>query len=79
MDQQAGRAEKTDMLTEDLAHVDKSMERVKVSCLSSSKKLQACMLSTGPDVEKRRRKLHQVEDLMLRITKLICLIHLIIV
>ena len=33
--------------------VEKRVEKIRQVCLTTSKKLNACMQSTGPDVEKR--------------------------
>ena len=56
-DQRVGRAEKTEILNEDLQDVEKKVEKIRQVCLTTSKKLNACMQSTGPDVEKRLKKL----------------------
>ncbi|XP_057311102.1 rho GTPase-activating protein 44-like isoform X2 [Hydractinia symbiolongicarpus] len=60
-DQRVGRAEKTDLLTEDLQHVEKSLEKIKIACSSTGRKLASCMLSSGPDAERRKKKLNQFQ------------------
>ncbi|CAB3998919.1 rho GTPase-activating 44-like isoform X2 [Paramuricea clavata] len=56
-DQRVGRAEKTAILNEDLQDVEKKVEKIRQVCQTTSKKLNACMQSTGPDVDKRLKKL----------------------
>jgi len=60
-DQRVGRAEKTDLLTEDLQHVEKTLDKIKIACTNTSKKIHMCQLSTGPDNERRKRKLNQYQ------------------
>eukprot|EP00111_Clytia_hemisphaerica_P016710 TCONS_00049548-protein len=60
-DQRVGRAEKTDLLTEDLQHVDKTVEKIKHACQTTSKKLQACMQNKEGESERsRKKKLNQL-------------------
>lgn len=59
-DQKVGRAEKTDLLTEDLQHVEKTVEKIKIACQNTTKKLMPCVQSNGPDLEKRKKKLAQM-------------------
>lgn len=58
-DQRVGRAEKTEILTEDLQHVEKTVDKIKHACHATNKRLAASMQGTGMDLEKRLRKLHQ--------------------
>lgn len=58
-DQRVGRAEKTEILTEDLQHVEKTVDKIKHACQVTNKRLAASMQGTGMDLEKRLRKLHQ--------------------
>ncbi|XP_078348130.1 rho GTPase-activating protein 44-like isoform X2 [Oculina patagonica] len=58
-DQRVGRAEKTEILTEDLQHVEKTVDRIKHACQTTNKRLAASMQGTGMDLDKRLRKLHQ--------------------
>lgn len=58
-DQRVGRAEKTEILTEDLQHVEKTVDKIKHACQTTNKRLAASMQGTGMDLEKRLRKLHQ--------------------
>eukprot|EP00794_Sanderia_malayensis_P009068 gene9068-10036_t len=59
-DQKVGRAEKTVLLTDDLQHVEKTVEKMKIACQNTTKKLVPCIQSNGIDVEKRRKKLAQM-------------------
>ncbi|XP_046855008.1 rho GTPase-activating protein 44-like isoform X2 [Xenia sp. Carnegie-2017] len=56
-DQRVGRAEKTELLNEDLQDVEKKVEKIRQVCHITSKKLNACLQSTGSDVDKRLKKL----------------------
>ncbi|XP_028395604.1 rho GTPase-activating protein 44-like isoform X2 [Dendronephthya gigantea] len=56
-DQRVGRAEKTELLNEDLQDGERKVEKIRQVCQITSKKLSACMQSTGSDVEKRLKKL----------------------
>lgn len=58
-DQRVGRAEKTEILTEDLQHVEKTVDKIKHACQTTNKRLAASMQGTGMDLDKRLRKLHQ--------------------
>uniref|UniRef100_A0A8C7FQA1 Rho GTPase activating protein 44 n=2 Tax=Oncorhynchus TaxID=8016 RepID=A0A8C7FQA1_ONCKI len=56
--QTVGRAEKTEVLSEDLLQVEKRLELVKQVSHSTHKKLTACLQGQqGVDVEKRSKKL----------------------
>jgi len=59
-DQKVGRAEKTELLSEDLQHVEKTVEKIKLACHSTAKKLIPCVQSSGADIEKRKKKLPQM-------------------
>ncbi|PFX20211.1 rho GTPase-activating protein 44-like isoform X1 [Stylophora pistillata] len=52
-DQRVGRAEKTEILTEDLQHVEKTVDKIKHACQTTNKRLAASMQGTGMDLEKR--------------------------
>lgn len=56
-DQNLGRAEKSEVLSEDLQTVEKRVELVKTVCQSTSKKIAGCLQGQGTDYEKRLRKL----------------------
>lgn len=58
-DQKVGRAEKTDLLTEDLQHVDKTVDKIKNACQTTSKKLHACMQNKEGD-QNKKKKLNQL-------------------
>uniref|UniRef100_A0A673VAM3 Rho GTPase-activating protein 17 n=1 Tax=Suricata suricatta TaxID=37032 RepID=A0A673VAM3_SURSU len=53
----AGRAEKTEVLSEDLLQIERRLDTVRSVCHHSHKRLAACFQGHGPDVEKRYRKL----------------------
>ncbi|XP_071964877.1 rho GTPase-activating protein 17-like isoform X2 [Antedon mediterranea] len=55
--QNLGRAEKTEVLNEDLQHCEKRVDQIKHACQNTTKKLSACLQSQGMDVEKRMKKL----------------------
>ncbi|XP_033115007.1 rho GTPase-activating protein 17-like isoform X2 [Anneissia japonica] len=57
--QNLGRAEKTEVLNQDLQQCEKRVEQIKHACQNTSKKLSACQQSQGTDVEKRMKKLPQ--------------------
>lgn len=42
-DQRVGRAEKTEILTEDLQHVEKTVDKIKHACQTTNKRLAASM------------------------------------
>ncbi|KAK3089695.1 hypothetical protein FSP39_005689 [Pinctada imbricata] len=50
-------AEKSEVLSEDLQSVEKRVELVRVVCASTTKKVSAGLQGTGPDMEKRMKKL----------------------
>lgn len=58
-DQRVGRAEKTEILTDDLQQVEKTVDKIKHACQTTNKRLAASMQGSGMDFEKRLRKLHQ--------------------
>lgn len=47
------RAEKSEVLSEDLQTVEKRVELVKTVCQSTSKKIAGCLQGQGTDYEKR--------------------------
>ncbi|XP_076309682.1 rho GTPase-activating protein 44-like [Tachypleus tridentatus] len=62
-DQTFLRAEKTEVLTEDLVSAEKRVELVKQSCQNTAKKVAGCLQSGGTDVsgpEKRLKKLREI-------------------
>ncbi|GFT56724.1 rho GTPase-activating protein 44 [Nephila pilipes] len=61
-DQTFLRAEKSDVLTEDLLSAEKRVESIKLSCQTTQKKLTACQIDFGSEtsVEKRLKKIPQV-------------------
>ncbi|KAF8795537.1 Rho GTPase-activating protein 17 like protein [Argiope bruennichi] len=61
-DQTFLRAEKSDVLTEDLLNAEKRVESIKLSCQATQKKIAACQIDFGSEtsVEKRMRKIPQV-------------------
>lgn len=59
-DQRVGRAEKTDLLTEDLQHVEKAIDKIKHACSNTNKKLITCMQGIG-DPDKKKKKLNQLQ------------------
>ncbi|XP_062589781.1 rho GTPase-activating protein 17-like isoform X6 [Saccostrea cucullata] len=56
-DQNLGRAEKSEVLSEDLQTVEKRVELVKSVCQSTAKKISGCLQGQGTDFEKRLKKL----------------------
>lgn len=56
-DQNLGRAEKSEVLSEDLQSVEKRVDLVKTVCQSTSKKIAGCLQGQGVDMEKRLKKL----------------------
>ncbi|XP_064626283.1 rho GTPase-activating protein 44-like isoform X2 [Lineus longissimus] len=56
-DQNLGRAEKTELLTENLSSIDKRVELIKHVSANTVKKLSGCMQGQGTDVEKRLKKI----------------------
>lgn len=61
-DQTFARAEKTEVLNDDLANKEKRIEVLRQVCLNTSKRLQACIQGQGTDgasLEKRGKKLPQ--------------------
>uniref|UniRef100_T1IH04 Rho-GAP domain-containing protein n=1 Tax=Strigamia maritima TaxID=126957 RepID=T1IH04_STRMM len=59
-DQTFARAEKTEVLSEDLINVEKKVDLIKLTCDKVSKKLQACLQGQGTDgvaLDKRLKKL----------------------
>ncbi|XP_031558625.1 rho GTPase-activating protein 44-like [Actinia tenebrosa] len=58
-DQRVGRAEKTEILSEDLQNVEKTVEKIKHACQSANKRITASMQGSGSDFEKRMKKLNQ--------------------
>ncbi|XP_061175332.1 rho GTPase-activating protein 17-like isoform X6 [Saccostrea echinata] len=56
-DQNLGRAEKSEVLSEDLQTVEKRVELVKSVCQSTAKKIAGCLQGQGTDFEKRLKKL----------------------
>ncbi|XP_074648090.1 rho GTPase-activating protein 17-like [Tubulanus polymorphus] len=56
-DQNLGRAEKTEALTDDLAQIEKRIELIKTVSLNTHKKISGCLQATGVDVEKRLKKI----------------------
>ncbi|GFY51721.1 rho GTPase-activating protein 44 [Trichonephila inaurata madagascariensis] len=61
-DQTFLRAEKSDVLTEDLLSAEKRVESIKLSCQATQKKLTACQIDFGSETsaEKRLKKIPQV-------------------
>lgn len=59
-DQRVGRAEKTELLNEDLQDAEKKVEKIRQLCHITTKKVHLCMQSSGGDVEKRLKKLPQL-------------------
>ncbi|GIY53722.1 rho GTPase-activating protein 44 [Caerostris darwini] len=61
-DQTFLRAEKSDVLTEDLLSAEKRVESIKLSCQATQKKLTACQIDFGSEtsLEKRMKKIPQV-------------------
>ncbi|XP_013779944.1 rho GTPase-activating protein 44-like [Limulus polyphemus] len=62
-DQTFLRAERTEVLTEDLVSAEKRVELIKHSCQNTAKKTAACLQTGGTDVsvpEKRMKKLREV-------------------
>ncbi|XP_058566323.1 rho GTPase-activating protein 17 isoform X3 [Neofelis nebulosa] len=55
--QTVGRAEKTEVLSEDLLQIERRLDTVRSICHHSHKRLAACFQGHGPDVEKRYKKL----------------------
>ncbi|XP_039090309.1 rho GTPase-activating protein 17 isoform X2 [Hyaena hyaena] len=55
--QTVGRAEKTEVLSEDLLQIERRLDTVRSVCHHSHKRLAACFQGHGSDVEKRYRKL----------------------
>ncbi|XP_038067573.1 rho GTPase-activating protein 44-like isoform X2 [Patiria miniata] len=53
------RAEKTEVLNDDLQQCEKKVDIIKDACQKTVKKLSACLQGSGQDVEKRTRKLPQ--------------------
>ncbi|XP_046943809.1 rho GTPase-activating protein 17 isoform X7 [Lynx rufus] len=51
------RAEKTEVLSEDLLQIERRLDTVRSICHHSHKRLAACFQGHGPDVEKRYKKL----------------------
>ncbi|XP_022102382.1 rho GTPase-activating protein 17-like isoform X2 [Acanthaster planci] len=51
------RAEKTEVLNDDLQQCEKKVDIIKDACQKTVKKLSACLQGSGQDVEKRTRKL----------------------
>ncbi|XP_045317543.1 rho GTPase-activating protein 17 isoform X2 [Leopardus geoffroyi] len=51
--QTVGRAEKTEVLSEDLLQIERRLDTVRSICHHSHKRLAACFQGHGPDVEKR--------------------------
>jgi hypothetical protein len=47
------RAEKSEVLSEDLQTVEKRVELVKTVCQSTAKKIGGCLQGQGSDLEKR--------------------------
>ncbi|XP_048761918.2 rho GTPase-activating protein 44-like isoform X3 [Ostrea edulis] len=56
-DQNLGRAEKSEVLSEDLQTVEKRVDLVKTVCQSTAKKIAGCLQGQGSDMEKRLKKL----------------------
>ncbi|XP_015778919.1 PREDICTED: rho GTPase-activating protein 44-like [Acropora digitifera] len=52
-DQRVGRAEKTEILTDDLQQVEKTVDKIKHACQTTNKRLAASMQGSGMDFEKR--------------------------
>ncbi|XP_068673991.1 rho GTPase-activating protein 44-like isoform X2 [Montipora foliosa] len=52
-DQRVGRAEKTEILTDDLQQVEKTVDKIKHACQTTNKRLTASMQGTGMDLDKR--------------------------
>ncbi|XP_054706794.1 rho GTPase-activating protein 44-like [Uloborus diversus] len=61
-DQTFLRAEKTEVLTEDLVTAEKRVETIRVSCQNTQKKIASCQIDFGSETstEKRLRKIPQV-------------------
>ncbi|XP_043945342.1 rho GTPase-activating protein 17 isoform X2 [Protopterus annectens] len=56
--QTVGRAEKTEVLSEDLLQIEKRLDAVRWVCHNSTKKLASCLQGqSGTDVEKRHKKI----------------------
>ncbi|XP_033631105.1 rho GTPase-activating protein 17-like isoform X2 [Asterias rubens] len=51
------RAEKTEVLNDDLQQCEKKVDIIKDSCMKTVKELKKCLQGAGQDVEKRTRKL----------------------
>ncbi|CAI9720044.1 GTPase-activating 44-like isoform X3 [Octopus vulgaris] len=56
-DQNLGRAEKSEVLSEDLLSVEKRVEQVRSACMNTAKKLDLSIQGSGTDMEKRLKKL----------------------
>ncbi|GAB1600112.1 SH3 domain-binding protein 1-like isoform X3 [Argonauta hians] len=56
-DQNLGRAEKSEVLSEDLLSVEKRVEQVRSACVNTAKKLDLSIQGSGTDMEKRLKKL----------------------
>lgn len=56
-DQKIGRANKTEVLTDELLLIEKRLEHTRTACLSVYKKISQCLQSSGPDLDKRLKKL----------------------
>ncbi|XP_072167862.1 rho GTPase-activating protein 17-like [Diadema setosum] len=55
--QNLGRAEKTEVLNDELLQCEKRTEHIKYACKNITTKLSACLIGSGTDVEKRTKKL----------------------
>ncbi|XP_030840228.1 rho GTPase-activating protein 17 isoform X4 [Strongylocentrotus purpuratus] len=55
--QNLGRAEKTEVLNDELLQCEKRTEHIKHTCQNITKKLSGCLIGSGTDVEKRTKKL----------------------
>ncbi|GFV61320.1 hypothetical protein TNCV_4103781 [Trichonephila clavipes] len=54
-DQTFLRAEKSDVLTEDLLSAEKRVESIKLSCQATQKKLTACQIDFGSETSAEKR------------------------
>ncbi|KAL3877618.1 hypothetical protein ACJMK2_035307 [Sinanodonta woodiana] len=58
-DQNLGRAEKSEVLSDDLILVEKQVDQIKNVTTTTVKKIASTLQGTGPDVEKRLKKLSE--------------------
>ncbi|XP_077975752.1 rho GTPase-activating protein 17-like isoform X1 [Styela clava] len=56
-DQKIGRANKSEVLTDELLLIEKRLEHTRLACSSVYKKISQCLQSSGPDLDKRLKKL----------------------